>query len=511
MFDIIKRMKRPSPSPQPTPLQIWVGWAESRIAAVTINEGLFVQRSGPVVRGPMTITFTVRLVRPAPAALRKILALGPTLAQALAVEAVRITDNAHGIRIEVPSPEPVTPTVDFLMEHTAGVNVCIGMDEARRPVRVDLGNYPALMWVGPTRKGKTEGMKSALLALLAQNPTLRVIIVGRLLNWAPFLTVPGVLDVIGDHTLGLAAAHWLNDELERRTNQAQPQGGPLLFIVDDLPFVLKSVPSIATPLGNLAGAGGAVGIYLMVATQFAGSRAGSGGVAMEANILAKVMYRAASNTQAAQSAGRGGVGLDQLSGAKGDAVLILDSSEQRLATAYLPETFWARHRPVGEGARAQNTRPWRQNGAAPRQARGPAAELVEARPAERAERPGTTQNGPERPRTPPVTHGDVAADVGEGITASSTRSARSAALSLTERVELRLASIRSRVPTATSSGPLFTTDHPPTLAEAQAVKSLYQLVGSKEQLYPLVTGPKNGKRSDWLSAALGIKKETLTS
>lgn len=501
MFDIIKRIKRPSPPPQPTPLQIWVEWAESRIAAVTINEGLFVQRSGPVVRGPMTITFTVRLVRPAPAALRKILALGPTLAQALAVEAVRITDNAHGIRIEVPSPEPVTPTVDFLIEHTAGVNVCIGMDEARHPVRVDLRNYPALMWVGPTRKGKTEGMKSALLAMLAQNPALRVIIVGRLLNWAPFLTVPGVLDVIGDHTLGLAAANWLNDELERRTNQAQPQGGPLLFIVDDLPFVLKSVPGIATPLGNLAGAGGAVGIYLMVATQFAGSRAGSGGVAMEANILAKVMYRAASNTQAAQSAGRGGIGLDQLSGAKGDAVLLLDSSEQRLATAYLPETFWARHRPVGEGARAQNALPWRQNGAAGRP----------ERPAERAERPKTTQNGPERPRTPPVTHGDVTSDVGEGVTDSSARSARSDAISLTERVELRLASIRSRVPTATSSGPLFTTDHPPTLAEAQAVKSLYQLVGSKEQLYPLVTGPKNGKRSDWLSAALGIKKETLTS
>lgn len=507
-------LKRTEPTKQqPSPLQNWVIWAENKIASVITHEGLFVQVVN-VIRGPMTITFVVRLVHPTPAALRKLLALGPTLAQALAVDGVRVSDSAAGIRIELPSPAPITPTVDFIIKHTTGVDVCLGMDESRQPVCVKLTDYPALAFIGPTRKGKTEGMKATLAALLTRNTNLGAIIVGRRQNWQQFTAFPNVLDLIGEHDVALAAAQWLNGELDRRNDAHAPHAAALVMMVDDLPYVLQSVPDIAGPLGNVAGAGGAVGLYVMVVTQFAGSKAGSGGAALEANILTKVLYRSATKQQAAMAAGKGGSGASDLTGAKGDAVLLADGQERRVATAWIPDKFWQGLPSVGQGGPGGTPQryevPWRQNGAQREADQGRSerpknghktAQSEEERPLNGAERVKTPQNALERVQALPPTLPTVEAAEGGDLGERSTRSDRSGPTT-DERIALRVEAFRHRIETAQPDGPLFSTKAPPSPAEAHAVKVLFKLVGSKEKLYPLVTGPKNGERQRWLAAAL---------
>ena len=73
------------------------------MAAIVGGEGL---RCGlaEVKQGPLVVTFRVRLLEPNPPHLQKILALAPTLAQALQVDGVRITDTARGILIEADLP-----------------------------------------------------------------------------------------------------------------------------------------------------------------------------------------------------------------------------------------------------------------------------------------------------------------------------------------------------------------------------------------------------------------------
>ena len=132
-------------------IQQWIAWAEQKIAAVVVGEKLQVGLVG-VVQGPLTVTFKVRLLKPSPAALRKTLHLGPALAQALSVDGVRITDTAQGILLELPSPQPRTPSAEELAKHSRGIGVAVGLDQWRRPVGVNLAHHPTVLFVGPSRR-----------------------------------------------------------------------------------------------------------------------------------------------------------------------------------------------------------------------------------------------------------------------------------------------------------------------------------------------------------------------
>ncbi|GIV73557.1 FtsK/SpoIIIE domain-containing protein [Caldilinea sp.] len=455
-------------------LLTWIRWVESRIAAVAIHEQLYL-RVVDATRGPMTVTFTVRLLQPSPAGLRRVLNLGPALAQALQVDAVRVADTARGIHIEIPSPAPRTPTATWLAQHTHGTRVAVGMDSFRHPVVVDLADYPSLLFVGPTRKGKTEAAKSVLYALLTRNPDpadLSAIVVGRRSNWACLASLPGVVDIIGDHETALEAARWLSRELHARhcAGQAPANRQAILFVVDDLPYLLQNVPEIADHLGAIAGAGGAVGMYQLIITHFAGSRAGTGGQAVDNNITARILYRPSSKASAALSAGTGGLGVEHLSGAKGDALLILDGVAQRVATAHLP--------PDAPGLRPTT---------APR----PSAHLPW--------RAGIAQNGTERPHHPPIPAATTSMGEG-GETTCFSRSSRSAAppdpgIELVER-------LRATLPDARPKGPLLPSDRPPSPMERAALRYLHDKLGSKERVYPLAWGFKNRKTWTWLDQAL---------
>ena len=113
--------------------QRWTAWAERQIARIVVDEGLAIG-SAQVVRGPLTVSFRCRLLRPNKRDLTKVLGLGPAMAQSLQVEGVRIDDTAAGIVIEVPIPAQLvrTPNGAQLARHTTRLSVALGLDQWRR-------------------------------------------------------------------------------------------------------------------------------------------------------------------------------------------------------------------------------------------------------------------------------------------------------------------------------------------------------------------------------------------
>jgi hypothetical protein len=108
----------------------YMAWCEKRMARLIIAEGLHVGLLG-VTQGPLTITFRVRLLQPSAGALRKLLGMGPALAAALQVEAVRLVQASGAVHIELPSPIQRTPQATELARHTRHLTVCVGYNSLR--------------------------------------------------------------------------------------------------------------------------------------------------------------------------------------------------------------------------------------------------------------------------------------------------------------------------------------------------------------------------------------------
>jgi DNA segregation ATPase FtsK/SpoIIIE-like protein len=141
----------------------YVAFAEPQLERIIVGAKLHAALTN-VIRGPMTLTFQIRLQ---PHCLSKqnldrVLGLGDVIASALDAEAVRMQRDSGTINIEVPLPPSVcvTPPGVQLARHTKDATVCIGIDSYKQPVFLDLRQHGAILWVGPTRSGKTQSMKS---------------------------------------------------------------------------------------------------------------------------------------------------------------------------------------------------------------------------------------------------------------------------------------------------------------------------------------------------------------
>ena len=263
-------------------VQQYLAWAEKRIGALVVREGLQCGLAR-VVQGPLVLTFTVRLLAPSPAALRRLLALGPALAQALQVESVRVADSATGVQIEVPSPVKHTPPAALLASHTKGLRVAIGLNQMRQPVQVDLRQHGALLWVGPSRRGKTESLKSTLYALARANHWHKlqyVILSQKRQDWAAFEPAAGCMGVVSAPAEACTVLAWLAGQV-LQGRAAQGGSLPALVVVaDDLLNLLERAPEIAGSLAEIASMGAGLGVHLLAATQEAGSKRGTGGPAV---------------------------------------------------------------------------------------------------------------------------------------------------------------------------------------------------------------------------------------
>lgn len=316
-------------------IQQFAAQCERAIGQTIVAEGLCV-RLLRVIQGPLTLTMILELVRPATrSALQRLLALGPTLATATNTSSVRVQQVAGAVLVELPLPDAAqrTPSARELAKHSAGLRVCIGLDAMRRPVCVDLHQHGACFWVGPSRRGKTQSIKSVLYAL-AQTDSKYVVLSQKRADWSSFEDLAGCIGVVSDPSESLSALTWLAETL--RIRAALGCGGPPahIVVVDDLLNLLSVQPGCAAPLAEIASMGAGLGIHLLAGTQEAGSKRGTGGAGVENNATCRVLYRSSSAAAGARAAGAGGSGLEALSGAKGDALLLLDGHSARVATAW---------------------------------------------------------------------------------------------------------------------------------------------------------------------------------
>lgn len=399
--------KQPKPNLQgehEVPMRRYFAWLEKKLAELVEREELQCGLVG-IKRGPLVITLRLRLINPTHRDLQKLMRLGPALAQLLQVEAVRIADTAQGIMIEVPSPRPLTPNGALLAMHTQGMRLAIGVDAFARPVCIDLEDHGAVFWVGPSRRGKTQSMKASLYAVLRANgKRIRFVIIASPAkveeDWGIFGKVAGCLGIACTKEEIASATRWLVDVMN--SGKARARGLHIIVIIDDLPKILKAVPSIQGDIADLAGMGAGLGIHLWAGTQGAGSKRTSGGTDVENNVTARILYRPATSRTGSQSAGTSGLDLNLLSSYKGDALVLTHGLATRVATA------WISNREIALLPERNNTQaPWKverqDEGALSASEQSKTgwnkAEQEAEQPASRKNNPETSENNVEQQRT----------------------------------------------------------------------------------------------------------------
>lgn len=338
-------------------------WCVQVIGHIVVTEKLNVALVRTVT-GALTITFVLKLLHPNKTELDKLLSLANVFAQALQLEAVRLANSSQGILLELPSPVAHTPHATALTGYCQGANLCIGVDTFHQPVLVSLKQHGAIGWIGPSRRGKTQSLKSCLYNLLAANPhKIRFIIFAQKFNdWSSFTEVAGCGGIF--HTADAIEAAFQRIDAALNQQAAAGRSAPTLVICDDLVNLLNLVPSLAEKLENLASMGAGVGFHLLFGSQMAGSKKGSGGMAVEANLTARILYKPASNATGARNAGTKHTQLDLLSEHKGDALAVIDGVATRIATSLVddatihllpkaPKAHAAPSVPVAQPERAQ--------------------------------------------------------------------------------------------------------------------------------------------------------------
>lgn len=302
---------------------------ERQIARVVTAEGLHVVQRG-VVQGPLTLTYRLQLRQASPANLRRLLGLEMALGVALGAP-VRMAVNGFAIDVEVGLPAGAwrTPRARELAQYGGGgLTVCVGLDSLRRPALVNLAEHGALLWVGPSGRGKTQSMQATVYQLCQRGPVQFFVLTFKA-DWQAFAQVPGCLGLVRTGAESLQALRWTIANMRSEDDE------PVIVVVDDLLNLLAALPGLGDPLGEIASLGRAARTHLLIGTQEAGSRRGTGGGGVEANATARILYRATSAAAAARAAGAGDSGVDSLSAARGDALLLVDGEQRRIATGYM--------------------------------------------------------------------------------------------------------------------------------------------------------------------------------
>jgi len=332
-------------------LRRWLAWTERKLARLMISEGLDIGLA-EIVQGPLTITYRLRMIQPSRTGLAKLLALGPAIGQELGVNSARITTSARGVLVEIPSPQPRTPSAELLAKASSSLKVAIGLDSFRRPVCLDFETWPHLLILGPTGRGKSQALRSLLFALASQNPPRRAILLilaKKAEDWQAFHPSASCLGLVLQAKEQEQALAWTSKELLKRAERAIKW--PHLFLaIDDLANI-SATASLAGHLGEIASLGRAAGIHLLLSSQTSG-RPGGLTQDVEQNLAARLIFGAADAAAGARYAGSGGLQTELVGQTPGDALFVLDGQASRIATGLCLDTSIALL-PAGE-----LPRPW---------------------------------------------------------------------------------------------------------------------------------------------------------
>lgn len=328
--------------------------ATSRLGRLIIEHGIHCQADH--VRGPFTLTFRLSLTRDLAGGLRSLRNLQPALTQALHSN-VRIQESPQGILVEVQLPESHcwTPNATKLARVTRWPRLPLGVDQLARPVLIDPEEHGVMAWIAPPRRGKTQSIRSTLYLMKRADPSLRFLICAMPAkieaDWGAFGLADGCLGLVGDFGEMEQALSWAVRMMQTRALEDR-----LAIVVDDLTNLTGHAPALGGHIDELATAGAGLGVHLMLGTHTSGSKASMAGMRTMASATCRVLFKAADTSQASRSAGQrnADTGLNELSGFKGDGLLIENGTPTRIATAYVSDAD-VLQLPV---ARGPHPRPW---------------------------------------------------------------------------------------------------------------------------------------------------------
>lgn len=326
----------------------------SRLGRLIIEQGIHCQVN--YVRGPFTLTYRLTLTRDLTGGLRTLRNLQPALTQALR-SPVRIQQSPQGVLVEVQLPESHcwTPNATKLAKVARWPKLPLGVDQFSKPVCIDPEEHGVLAWIAPPRRGKTQSIRSTLYLMKRADPGLHFLICAMPAklesDWGSFGLADGCLGLIGDFQEMGSALAWAVGQMQQRNLSYR-----LAIVVDDLTNLTAHVPKLGEHIDELATAGAGLGVHLMLGTHTSGSKASMAGMRTMASATCRVLFKAADTSQASRSSGQrnADTGLNELSGFKGDGLLLENGTPTRIATAYVSDVD-VLQLPV---ARSPHARPW---------------------------------------------------------------------------------------------------------------------------------------------------------
>lgn len=281
------------------------------------------------------------------------------IARELGVSSLRVdmVEGTNHLGFELPQDEFKTVDFNETMDKAGRVKgelpVCMGVDILGRPVFSDLAKMPHLLVGGTTGSGKSVGLNTFILSLMAaKKPNeLKFVMVDpkriefSVYNNQKYMGYP----VITESAEAVGAIAALVDEMERRyglleksftknikdyNEQTEDKILPyIVCVIDEFADLIASDKKVEKDIQRLAQKARACGIHLILATQRPSVDVVTG--VLKANFPTRLAYKVASNADSRTILDCGGA--EKLIG-RGDALFLAgDGKMQRIHGAYLPD------------------------------------------------------------------------------------------------------------------------------------------------------------------------------
>lgn len=291
--------------------------------------------------------------------LKAISSVLPDIARELKVSSLRVesVEGADTLGFEIPADE--FKTVDFAallaspdFENAKGaLPLCLGVDITGRPVIADLAKMPHLLIGGTTGSGKSVGLNTFILSLIAKKlpSMLKLVLIDpkriefAVYNNQKYMYCP----VVTDNAEAAAVLAQLVTEMERRYDELaanivkniteyNERGGKMPYIVcviDEFADLMAADKSVGLSVQRLAQKARACGIHLILATQRPSVDVVTG--VLKANFPTRLAYKVAGAADSRTILDTGGA--EDLIG-RGDALFLsADGMLKRIHGAYMPD------------------------------------------------------------------------------------------------------------------------------------------------------------------------------
>lgn len=258
---------------------------------------------------------------------------------------------------EIPADEMQTVSFPNIIESEEFKNVkgklpiCLGVDIAGKPVYADLAKMPHLLIAGTTGSGKSVGLNTFMLSLIANKKPndLKFVLIDpkriefSIYNNQRYLLAP----VVTDNALASATLRYLVDEMEKRyamfekelvrnIDEYHERCGALPYIVcviDEFADLMAADKRVEDSVQRLAQKARAAGIHLMLATQRPSVDVVTG--VLKANFPTRLSYKVASQADSRTILDM--AGAEDLLG-RGDALFLPQNGElKRIHGAYVTD------------------------------------------------------------------------------------------------------------------------------------------------------------------------------